>query len=72
MAFGKKKEAAVFTSQDEVALLATKFLKERRATRVRIALQLTFTSPVLMNQFSQKALVQMLSKQVGCPEPKAR
>jgi hypothetical protein len=69
MAFGKKK-VEINYNQANVAMLAADALKKSRAVRVRLALRLTFDTPLLMQRWTTKAVRQMLGKMVGMPEPK--
>jgi hypothetical protein len=71
MAFGKKKQApSVHVDQSNVALLATQALSTMRSSRVLTVARLTTTSPILMHRWSQKAIVQMLSKMTGLEMPR--
>jgi hypothetical protein len=63
MAYAKKK-TEVEIPQAQVRLAAAEALKSRSLTRVRLGIRVRFTTDVLMNQFSQKALTEMLHKQV--------
>lgn len=71
MAFGKKKAAvgAVNVDQSNVALLATQALATLRSTRVRLVVRLIL-DPVLMNRWTNKAIVQMLGKMAGKELPR--
>jgi hypothetical protein len=70
MGFGKKKTApAGNVDQSNVALLATQALATMRATRVRLVVRLTLDQ-VLMNRWTNKAIVQMLGKMVGKELPR--
>jgi len=61
----EKAEATVKTYQN----IAEKALAELRKTRTRIPLRLTFTSPILMHRWGQKAVQEMLSKMTGFKMP---
>lgn len=65
MAFGKKKAERPQFQQSDVSMLATKALMERNAKAVRLAVRVTGTTDMLMNRWSQKGLIMMLSKMVG-------
>lgn len=68
MAFGKKAAVTSFDPQDATHL-AQEALRKRRATVARIAIRVTFEE-LLMNHFSNKALLKMLGKMVGIVQPK--
>jgi hypothetical protein len=67
MAFGRKKKVAseVQIDQGNVAMLATEALARARSMQVALLVRLTFTAPVLMHRWSNKALEQMLGKMTG-------
>jgi hypothetical protein len=70
MAFGRKKSTVTNFTQQDVSMMATKALAERRANVVRLALRLTGATPLLMHRWSQKAIIEMVGKMVGQPVPR--
>lgn len=67
----RKKAVATATNvnQQNVALLATQALATMRSTRMLLVVRLTL-DPVLMNRWTHKAVVQMLSKMTGLEMPR--
>jgi hypothetical protein len=71
MPFGKKKtEGNINYNQSNISTLAADALKNRRNVRVRLAVRLTFTTPILMQRWTTKAIRQMLGNMVGMPQPR--
>lgn len=70
MAFGKKKTTVIF-DQSNVHMLASEALKQKRASQVQLALRLTGETPLLMHRWSTKAIIEMVGKMVGQPQPRA-
>ena len=65
MAFGKKKTVeGPKVDQGNVFELASAALARTRATRVRLAIEVTLVSPMLMHQWGQKAILQLIEKGV--------
>lgn len=71
MAFGKKKQTNTQqVTQQNVSTLASQALAKMRSTKVLLAMRLTGTSPILVHQFGEKALIEMLSGMVGLKLPR--
>lgn len=70
MAFGKKVQSVGHFDQSNVSTLASAALAERRSMLVRLAFRAVGETPLLMNRWSQKAIMQMLGKMVGQPQPR--
>lgn len=69
MAFGKKKTEFKY-DQSQVSMLATKALQARREQVVRLAVRIVGDTPLLMHRWSQKAIMEMVGKMVGQPQPR--
>lgn len=71
MAARKKKAAPAATNvnQNNAALLATQALATMRSTRILLSVRMVL-DPVLMNRWTHKAIVQMLSKMTGLEMPR--
>lgn len=69
MAFGKKQQTASF-NQSNVSMLASEALAKARSTQVQLAVRLTGETPLLMHRWSQKAIIEMVGKMVGQPQPR--
>lgn len=73
MAFGRpKKTASTEVTQDNVFMLASQALAQQRSTRIRLPLRMTFTAPILMHRWTDKAVMQMLGKMVGAEIPRPK
>ena len=70
MAFGKKKSAAVKFDQSNVSMLASDALAKKRTSVVRLAVRCIGETPLLMHRWSQKAILEMVGKMVGQPQPR--
>jgi len=70
MPFGRKKVTNQNVNQDNVSMLASKALAEKRATVVRVAFRLRGTSSMLQHRWTSKAFIQMLGKMTGQPVPR--
>lgn len=70
MAFGKKKETGPQVNQSNVAMLASTALAERRRLHVQLGVRLVTTAGILMHRWTQKAIIQMVSKMVGMDMPR--
>jgi hypothetical protein len=71
MAFGKKKIAGSESiNQQNVSLLASQALARARNTKVQLAMRFTGTSQLLVKQFGEKAIIQMLSTMCGLKLPR--
>jgi hypothetical protein len=73
MGFGRKKQTTpTNVNQTNVAFLATESLSRQRAIRLLLVVRIVLTSPMLMHRWTQKAVVQMLSKMTGLSLPRAK
>jgi hypothetical protein len=73
MAFGRPKKADTSgVTQDNVFMLATQALAQQRSTRIRLPMRMTFTAPILMHRWTDKAIIQMLGKMVGADVPRGK
>jgi hypothetical protein len=73
MGFGRKKPTVgKGIEQKDVAMLATQALDKARSARVSLALSLIFTTGVLMNRWSNKAIQALLASMVGIDLPRGK
>jgi hypothetical protein len=71
MPFGRKKVTGETNyDQTNISTLAADALKKRRNVRVRLAVRLTFDTPILMQRWTTKSVRQMLGNMVGMPQPR--
>lgn len=69
MGFGKKTETVAHYTQQNISELAAEALRKSRSTRVRLALKITFETPLLMQRWTSKAVRKMLGNMVNMPVP---
>jgi hypothetical protein len=70
MGFGAKKKVAEIANQETIETVAADALRKLRASSVQLAVRCTFTAPVMMKRWEEKAFAQMLGKQTGHDVPK--
>ena len=65
--YGKKKEPVILKqpAQEDLFQLASEALRKTRGTRLRLPVEIAFTSPILMQRWTTKAVRKMLGKMVG-------